>query len=156
MKTRRRIVAVVLVLTAAAAGVAAYRHWRKPVRITPEKAMAFIRGADRVELVFDPHREPEPARRIITDSQEIRRLVSLIQLERKDPCACSHVEMVIFRRGGATLEVCICDHCFDVMRNSSVTRGWAGFAMPAAFYAEYQKYKAEFERGHGRSGDVEN
>ncbi len=72
---------------------------------------------------------------VITDMGKIERLVGTIKLEKKEPCACEHLESAVFVTDAGEIKVSLCDHCFDF--------GGKTYRMPAEFYRLFQTYLSE-------------
>jgi len=67
----------------------------------------------------------------IKEPATINELVATIKLEKKNPCACLHLESAVFVKDTGEIKVSLCDHCFDFDGKTHV--------MPAGFYALFQK-----------------
>jgi hypothetical protein len=82
-----------------------------------------------LSLKFDP--EGEQASFSVDDPQEVRRMVSLINLEERGElyCVpmCQHVLTVTFHMVSSSVEVDFCQTCFG------------RYPMPEAFYQEFRK-----------------
>ncbi len=66
----------------------------------------------------------------ISRRSDVAFLVSLINLERKGPCACIHLDRIVFQTRQGEIEASVCNHCFDV-ENQGL------FKMPSRFYREF-------------------
>ena len=88
-------------------------------------------------------RGPENQRRQmeVTEAKQVAHLVSLIRLQRKDPCACGHSFEAVFQRPAGEIRVSFCSHCFDVLdsTNPSSYEGARLYRMPPEFYAEFRR-----------------
>lgn len=71
----------------------------------------------------------------VTDTNEIRRLISFTQVTVKQPCACSHLCEALIQGPSGNIQVSFCDHCFDIVGGE-----FAGdYHMPRSFYQEFRK-----------------
>ncbi len=77
----------------------------------------------------------------ITDTNEVRRLLTAIQLEPKERCACGHEYLAIFQMPGGEVWVSFCNHCFDVLgrTRTGTVEGASLYKMPKEFYAQFLK-----------------
>ena len=88
--------------------------------------------------------EPKELKLIVTNSAEVRRFISTIRLERKEPCWCLHVHRATFQTPTEQIEVSFCAHCFDVVEHG----GTRDYRMPDLFFAELLKeIKAQGQAG---------
>ncbi len=71
-----------------------------------------------------------PRKIVLTDPQEVAKIVEAIQLKPKEPCACDHIESATFVTDSGEVRVSLCDHCFDVESDGKTIH----YAMPADFY----------------------
>ena len=55
-----------------------------------------------------------------TDTDEVRLLLSAIQLQKKEPCACAHVNLAVFHKLGGEVRVSFCEYCFDVLTDTNL------------------------------------
>lgn len=69
----------------------------------------------------------------VSDTHELRQLVSFTQLRTKRYCACAHLQEALFQSSSGEVRVSFCNHCFDVKSGQSP----GGYAMPKEFYAEF-------------------
>ena len=136
MRPRALIVrAVIYGVLILAIGIIVLRYWQS------KRFVAFIRNADRVELVFES--PPEPQSTMLIDPEEIRALVSGLELYPKRPCLCAHIKRVIFWRGDKKLEASICGHCFNVITHHG--RKACLYKMPPEFYSRFQKLERQYK-----------
>jgi hypothetical protein len=93
--------------------------------------------------------EPDKTMRI-TDTNEVHRLVSLIQLRPKEDCMCAPHELeAIFQSPTREIRVSLCDHCLDVFTpRSPSSNEVTGYWMPKEFYQEFRQLA--LSRGSGK------
>jgi hypothetical protein len=71
----------------------------------------------------------------VSDTNEIRQLVSFSKVSVKQPCACIHLFTALMQSPAGDIQVSFCDHCFDIVGGE-----FAGdYHMPSHFYDEFQK-----------------
>ena len=76
----------------------------------------------------------------VVDTNEVRLLLSEIEIQNKEPCACAHMNLAVFQKPGGEIRVSFCDHCFDVLADTNAPTGHARFyKMPKRFYSGYFK-----------------
>src|ERR1051326_6192333 len=87
---------------------------------------------------------PKQLKLVVNNSAEVRRFVSAIRLDKKEPCWCLHVHRATFQTPTKHIEVSFCPHCFDVLED-----GGAGeYRMPEPFLKELSKeIKAQGQAG---------
>ena len=89
-------------------------------------------GTTKIELAKDLQKGKDARRVVVTDPAEIARLVDAIRIEKKNPCACDHVESAAFTTPKGVVTVSLCDHCFDF--------GGKTYKMPAEFYRLFESH----------------
>ena len=129
-----------MLVAAAILGIAiiAFPYWQQ------KQLIRFIRNADRVELVFDKYFTPAPPKTVLTDPEDIRRLVLGLELDPKEPCECAHNKRLIFWRGDTKLEALICDHCFDVITHRGNGFKTRHYKMPPEFYSRFRELESQY------------
>jgi hypothetical protein len=108
--------------------------------------------ATTTNILFVQHgfgQEPDRTLRL-TDTNEVRHLVSLIQLKPKENCMCAPHELeAIFQTRTGELRVSLCDHCFAVvLPRGPSSNEVAGYWMPKEFYQEFRQLA--LSRGAGK------
>jgi hypothetical protein len=99
-----------------------------------------------VEGIVNPSaaKAPEQLKLVVTNSAEVRRFISAIRLERKEPCWCLHVHRATFQTPTKQIEVSFCPHCFDVVVDGAARE----YRMPEPFLKELSKeIKAQGQAG---------
>jgi hypothetical protein len=86
-------------------------------------------GTKELRLVRGDLGSPKAKTAVITDKAKIEQLVSSIKLKKKEPCACDHINHIVFVRDVGETTVSLCDHCFDI--------GTQTYVMPPEFYKLY-------------------
>lgn len=86
-------------------------------------------GTKEVRLIQGDIGSPRAKTVVVTDKAKIEKLLGAIKLEKKVPCACDHINHAVFVKGKGEITVSLCDHCFDVGKNT--------YVMPQAFYKLY-------------------
>ena len=94
----------------------------------PEDVFA---GTTKIALTQDLEKDPAKKSMEITDKAQIEKFVATINLKTKVPAACDHVKHAIFTTPKGVVQVNLCEACFDF--------GGKSYAMPAAFYALFEK-----------------
>ena len=72
----------------------------------------------------------------VSDTNELRLLVSFDQLKTKPACKCGHIHEALFQGPVGNLRVSFCDHCFDLIHGNNVDN----YEMPKEFMAGFQKF----------------
>lgn len=125
---------------AVAVGPSAVRRIKDAI---PEDASAF---AGTTNIVFTEHLGADKPDKYIhvSDPEEVRRLVSIVRLVKKRPCACGHMLSADFQTPDANIRVSFCSHCFDVLDpgapKSHSYQGAKLYHMQRDFYAQLQAY----------------
>ena len=101
----------------------------------PNWAAEDFTGTKELRLVNGDLGSPKAKTVVITDKAKIEKLLATIKLEKKEPCACDHIQHAIFVKDKGEITVSLCDHCFDV--------GKATYRMPPEFYKLYTAYWRE-------------
>lgn len=81
-----------------------------------------------------------PVRVTVKDPAVIQEFVSSLRFDKKTPCACDHMERIVFNTPSGGLDASICHHCMDILKGED----WLEYAMPEALY---KLYRANIE-GH--------
>ena len=102
------------------------------VLTAPTWAAEDFTATKEVRLIHGDLGSPKAKTVVITDKAKIEKLLATIKLEKKVPCACDHVEHAVFVTEKGKVTVSLCDHCFDVGRNTCL--------MPPEFYKLYTAY----------------
>lgn len=87
---------------------------------------------------------PKQLELVVTNSAEVRRFISAIRLDKKEPCWCLHMHTATFQTPTKQIEVSFCPHCFDVVENGAVR----DYKMPEPFLKELSKQI----KAHGQAG----
>jgi hypothetical protein len=77
-------------------------------------------GTKEVRLIQGDLGSPKAKTVVITDKAKIEKLLGTIKLTKKEPCACDHINHAVFVKDGGQITVSLCDHCFDVGKNTYV------------------------------------
>ena len=85
-----------------------------------------FKGVKEVRLGRGDPANPKSTSVVIADPAKIAQLVATIKLEKKPPCACDHIEWATFVKDKSEIKVSLCDHCFDIGRDT--------YTMPDEFY----------------------
>jgi hypothetical protein len=114
---------------------------------TDAQLLDFMRGCERIEVVFRPAYLAEevdhPAETLeLTDSNEVRRLVSQVALVSKEACACEHGQAMIFWQDKTALRVSICSHCFDIHVDERIRH----YKMPEPLYATFKNLAVQHNK----------
>lgn len=86
-------------------------------------------GTKEVRLIQGDLGSPKAKTVVMTDKAKIEKLLGTIKLEKKEPCACDHINHAVFVKDKGQITVSLSDHCFDVGKNT--------YVMPPAFYKLY-------------------
>jgi hypothetical protein len=116
------------------------------------QVIAFVRGADRVELEFsgptgwsrDGKQIDRPADvYALTNAQEIKSFVGRMDLApNPTPCCCGHQCCIIFWQGDRSMLASICGKCFTaIYRNAEGKRTVAHLRMPPAVWESFGQYR---------------
>lgn len=70
----------------------------------------------------------------LTEPGAIRRMTDTISLMPKLPCECKHYDSAVFETRRGTIQVSLCDHCFDF---NGIT-----YHMPPDFYMLFMSHMA--------------
>jgi acylphosphatase len=92
-------------------------------------------GTKELRLIHGDLGSPKAKTVVITDKAKIAKLVATIKLEKKEPCACDHIDHAVFVKDKGEITVSLCDHCFDI--------GMDTYQMPPEFYKLYMAYTQE-------------
>jgi hypothetical protein len=92
-------------------------------------------GTKEVRLIQGDLGSPKAKTVVITDKAKIEKLLGAIKLTKKEPCACDHINHAVFVKDKGQITVSLCDHCFDVGKNT--------YVMPPEFYKLYTAYWQE-------------
>jgi xylan 1,4-beta-xylosidase len=95
----------------------------------PTWAAEDFAGTKEVRLIQGDLGSPKAKTVVITDKAKIDKLLGTIKLTKKEPCACDHINHVVFVKDKGQVTVSLCDHCFDVGKNT--------YVMPPEFYKLY-------------------
>jgi hypothetical protein len=105
----------------------------------PAVAAEPFTGIKEVRLAHGDLGSPKARTVVIADKAKIDQLVGTIKLEKKNPCACDHIDWAVFvKEAGkekSEIKVSLCDHCFDIGKET--------YVMPAEFYKLYTAYMKE-------------
>lgn len=102
---------------------------------SPTWAAEDFTGTKEVRLIHGDLGSPKAKTIVITDKAKIAKLVATIKLEKKEPCACDHVQHAVFVTDAGQVTLSLCDHCFDI--------GKATYKMPPEFYRLYTAHWQE-------------
>ena len=102
---------------------------------TSTSAAEDFTGTKEVHLIHGDLGSPKAKTIVITDRAKIAKLVATIKLEKKEPCACDHIQHAVFVTAAGEVTVSLCDHCFDVGKNT--------YVMSPEFYKLYTAYSQE-------------
>ena len=100
--------------------------------VAPTWAAEDFTGTKEVRLIHGDLGSPKAKTVVVTDKAKVDQLVAAIKLEEKEPCACDHIEHAVFVKDKDEITVSLCDHCFDIGKNT--------YRMPADFYKLYTAY----------------
>jgi acylphosphatase len=92
-------------------------------------------GTKEVRLVHGDLGSPRAKTVVITDKAKVAKLVAAIKLDKKEPCACDHIDHAVFVKEKGEITVSLCDHCLDIGKNT--------YRMPPEFYKLYTVYSQE-------------
>lgn len=92
-------------------------------------------GTKEVRLIHGDLGSSKAKTVVITDKAKIAKLVATIKLEKKEPCACDHIDHTVFVKDKGQITVSLCDHCLDIGKNT--------YRMPPEFYKLYMAYTQE-------------
>jgi hypothetical protein len=106
----------------------------------PAWAAEDFTGTKEVRLIHGDLGSPKAKTVIITDKAKIEKLLATIKLEGKVPCACDHIQHAVFVTGASEITVSLCDHCFDIGKDT--------YRMPPDFYKLYTAY---WQAGHAEA-----
>jgi len=95
----------------------------------PAWAAEDFTGTKEVRLIQGDLGSPKAKTVVITDKANIEKLLGAIKLTKKEPCACDHINHAVFVKDKGQVTVSLCDHCFDVGKNT--------YVMSPAFYKLY-------------------
>jgi len=99
------------------------------VAAVPAWAAEDFTGTKEVRLIQGDLGSPKAKSIVVTDKAKIEKLLGTIKLEKKTPCTCDHINHAVFVKDKGQVTVSLCDHCFDVGKNT--------YVMPPAFYKLY-------------------
>jgi len=105
------------------------------VLVSPARAAEDFTGTKEVRLIQGDLGSPKAKTVVITGKAKIEKLLGTIKLTKKEPCACDHINHAVFVKNKGQVTVSLCDHCFDVGKNT--------YVMPPEFYKLYTAYWQE-------------
>jgi hypothetical protein len=124
MNCRNLIIGTVALVAAASIASAA----EPQVTAKPESEAA-LKAATNIVFKIQQHKGEKQVS--VSAPAQVRSLTSTLTLQRKQPCACEHLEGAVFEGPSGTIQVSFCNHCFDFGGNT--------YDMPKEFYAQYLK-----------------
>jgi hypothetical protein len=92
-------------------------------------------GTKELRLVHGDLGSPQAKIVVVKDKAKIEKLLGTIKLVRKNPSACDHIQHAVFVKEKGEITVSLCEHCFDVGKNT--------YVMPPDFYKLYTAYWEE-------------
>ncbi len=124
MKTKGKRIAIgITVVCAIAFSIAAWHLFAPVPHFLGQEvvAISWLHSKDRKDFKLMQR---------ISRRGDVAFLVSLINLEPKKPCACGHLDRIVFHTRQGEIEASVGDHCFDVANQGL-------FKMPSRFYREF-------------------
>lgn len=110
--------------------------------------LKFITEADSLDYKCTVGRTPILQKKLCKNNEQVREFLGDFKLIKKEECLCEHMDMLIFNKNNDSLQVSICDHCFDIIMQPA-QNGKPGiiehYKMPEDLYQRFKAFQVDWE-----------